>query len=129
MVQFDLLRIFTALEHFERALYFWYFNDKWPGEVAVFPSIAKFPNNEKADYGFRRQWRGIIQKASASMAELPRFGENQETFYYQVMPPDGSSGVIMLATFYGSATVTCGFVVRQPGVPERYYSYTNLLDR
>lgn len=129
MVQFDLLRIFTALEHFERALYFWYFNDKWPGEVAVFPSIAKFPNNEKADYGFRRQWRGIIQKAPASMAELPRFGENQETFYYQVMPPDGSSGVIMLATFYGSATVTCGFVVRQPGVPERYYSYTNLLDR
>jgi hypothetical protein len=115
MVQFELPRVFTALEHLARALYLWHFHEKWPGRVTVFPSFAGFPPHEKAaDREFRQQWRGIIQKAAAAMAGLPRFGENQDAFYYQVMPPDGASGVVMLATFYGSATVTCGFVAGQP---------------
>lgn len=109
-MRFDSSRVTRALEHLARALHFLYFGREWPGVVEVFPNFSLFGPDTNADQEFRRMWRRIIESSATAMAQLPRIGENQEAFYYQVMPTDGAPGVIMRATFYGGATVTIGFL-------------------
>lgn len=108
-VQFDGPRLRRTLDQFARALYFWHFKATWPGRVGIFESFARFGGTDR-DRDFMTLWRRIIRNAAESMASLPRLGDNQDAFYYQVMPSDGTPGRILLATFYGSATITCGFL-------------------
>jgi hypothetical protein len=112
-IRFDAERLSTALEHFARALHFQHFKRKWDGVVATFPSFSLFDSESSADRSFRQTWRRIIENSAQAMASMERIGQNQEVFYYQVLPPDGSPGVVMRATFYGRATVTIGFL--RPG--------------
>jgi hypothetical protein len=111
---FDIHRVFTVLGHFGRALYFLHFNEKWGGRIAVFPNFASFGEAKGAEArDYRRDWRAVIELSARQMAPLDRIGQNQEAFYYQVMPPGMSSSPAMRAMFYGTAAVTIGFL---PGV-------------
>lgn len=114
-VTFDGTRVKTALEHFARALYFWHFKVKWIGPLCTLTNIARFSKNN-TDRRSMRVYREVVQRTEAAMAAQPRFGENQDAFYYQVVATPDGSGAVMLATFYGGATVTCAFGTGQPGV-------------
>ena len=107
-IRFDANRLSRVLEQFARALYFWHFGSRWPGVVATFPNFALFGQDSSADRDFRRTWRRIIENTASVTPHLERIGENQDVFYYQVVPPDGTPGVIMTATFYGSAVISIG---------------------
>ena len=109
-VQFDAPRLSRVLEQFARALYFWHFGSRWPGVVATFPNFALFGQDSGADRDFQRMWRRIIENSASMTPHLERIGENQDVFYYQVVPPDGTSGVIMTATFYGGAVISIGYL-------------------
>jgi hypothetical protein len=114
-VAFDGTRIRVALEHFARALYFLRFKTKWVGPLKVLTNIARF-SKDAADRRTMRVYREVLQRTDAAMAGQPRVGDNQEVFYYQVMATTDGSGTLMLATFYGGATVTCVFGNGEPGV-------------
>ena len=107
--QFDGSRVFRGLEHLGRALYFHHFKETWPAVVQPFPSFAQF-GSHKMQRSDQQMWRHIIERAAAAMAGLDRIGNNQDAFYYQVMPKDESPGAVMRVTFYGGVTITFGFL-------------------
>jgi len=115
LVTFDGARVETALEHFAHALYFWHFKAKWTGRLRTLTNIARF-SKDSANRENMRVYREVIRRTEAVMVAQPRFGENQDAFYYQVVATPDGSGAVMLATFYGGATVTCLFGAGQPGV-------------
>jgi hypothetical protein len=94
-----------------------HFKDKWVGRVAVFPNFAHFGDASSAARDFRRGWRAVIELSARQMTSLERIGENQEAFYYQVMPPGMTSSPVMRATFYGTAAVTIGFLPPEEASP------------
>lgn len=110
-VEFDAKRVFGVLRQFGRALYFLHFGTKWLGDLQPFPNFAQFSQSSGFDKHYLRLWRSIIDRVSDATAQLERIGSNQDAFYYQVMPTDGTPGAIMRATFYGGATVTIGYIV------------------
>jgi hypothetical protein len=75
--------------------------------VASFPNFVAFDSEVERD--LKRDWRNVVEQSAAEMGALERIGENQDAFYYQVKPPDGSPITIMCATFFGAASVTIGF--------------------
>ena len=109
-VRFDADRLWRVLEQFARALYFWHFRSRWPGAIGTFPNFALFEQGSGADRDFRRRWRRIVENAASATQQLERIGQNPDVFYYQVVPPDGTPGVVMTATFYGSAVISIGCV-------------------
>jgi hypothetical protein len=109
-VRFDADRLSRVLEQFARALYFWHFGSPWSGVVGTFPNFALFTQDSGADREFQRTWRRVIENTASITPHLERLGENQDVFYYQVVPPDGTVGVIMSATFYGSAVISIGYM-------------------
>jgi hypothetical protein len=114
MVYFDNVRVFNTLEYFARALYFWHFKSKWPGAAGAFPNFTQW-GKKRPDLSDRRTYSRILANTASIAATLPKFGENPDVFYYQVLPPDGTPGVIMQATFYGSVKIACGFVPQEAG--------------
>lgn len=116
LMTFDGARVKATFEHFARALYFWHFKTKWIGPLHVLTNIARFSKGN-ADRRSMRVYREVIQKAEAGMAAQPRFGENEDAFYYQVATTPDGSGAIILATFYRGATVICTFGTGQSGIP------------
>ena len=107
-LQVDRQRLENALIMIGRALYFHHFKTRWKAGVSAYPNFLIALTEPNA-----RELNEPVEKMAALAEEffldLPRHGENQDVFSFQVAAGQSPVETIMLLRFYEGSRVTLLF--------------------
>ncbi|MDO8447017.1 MAG: hypothetical protein Q7T53_13135 [Deltaproteobacteria bacterium] len=101
----DGSRFQRSLELITLGIYCHHFGNHWIGNIRIHSDFADFPyESSKAEIDANRML--VFHCAEKLFASIPRHGDNQDVFWYQVYKPENSFRYLIRIGFYGRCTIT-----------------------
>ena len=106
-VQMDLdgPRFTKSLELIVLGVYYHRFGKRWGSNIRVHADFVDFPYEQtKAEIDANRML--VFNCAEKLFTSIPRYGDNQDVFWYQVYEPENSFRFLIRIGFFGGCTIT-----------------------
>ena len=108
----DLERLDKCVDHIVRGLYRHHFQENFSGHVKTLLSFLVVDEQGRSNL---QQF--LLARARKDTVELPRFGANQEVFFYQVVDPDEFGIRLLSLCFFDNIEIFCALVPENAIVP------------
>lgn len=95
--KYDYDRYVKVITYMSRAIHFYHFKKKWNEEIWILPVSARF-SHEDPKHIEKNARLDILKNGQF---ETPKFGENQEIFYYQFLVDEQNDTKRLRMAFYG----------------------------
>jgi len=108
----DLERLDKCVDHIVRGLYRHHFQTNFSGQAKTLLSFLVVEEQSRSNL---QQF--LLTRARKDTVGLPRFGENQEVFFYQVVDPDEFGIMLFNLCFFENIEIFCALVPENANVP------------
>ena len=108
----DLERLNNCVDHIVRGLYRHHFRKNFSGHSKTLLSFLVVEEESRSNL---QQF--LLARARKDTAGLPRFGENQQVFFYQTVEPDEFGIMLMNLCFFENIEIFCALIPEQASVP------------
>lgn len=109
----DIARLDNCFEHIAMAIYRHHFGENFRGQIKTLLSFLVVEHQGQANL---QQF--LIDRARKDTEGLPRYGENQEVFYYQFVEPDQFGIMLLNLCFFENIEIFCALVPLNADVPD-----------
>lgn len=118
----DVERLRRCFDRIVRGLHLHHFGDPLEGETKML--LGYLFHSDRSAKNFTQF---IVDRAAVELADKPRYGKNDEVFYYQVTEPDQFGFFLFRRCFYGGVNVYAA--VMPKGVERPYHLGMELMNQ
>lgn len=108
----DLERLNNCFEHIVIGIHRHHFGRNFSGQIKILSSFLVIE-----DQGRSNLQKFLLARARRDTAGLPKFGENPEVFFYQVVKPDEFGIMLVNLCFFENIEIFCALVPQEAKVP------------
>lgn len=108
----DLERLSSCFEHIALSIHRHHFSKNFNGKIKTLANFLVIEHQGRSNLQ-----RFLLARAKKDTQGLPRHGENQEVFFYQVVNPDAHGIFLINLCFFDNVEVFCALIPHASTVP------------